>query len=251
MAEALVKRRASNVLGSGGAAPRKEAAKHCLRGAAKLANVARWRQHAAATARTNSAAGGSRGACAAGSTAGRTAPESGGGPDPRGRARIWGRAQSAGQPDVRRLSSAVSNVDGFTLVEGEATPLTFKGGRCCASRRFSKAKEAAGTQPSAGRPLDTIANLARTPRRIPATDADAAGAGGQRMRRTPTAGADFAVPPVRRLAKRTWGHSDSSAAPRASPKTILHPRGPLERQRRPRRASYPPPGRPLHAFYRF
>ena len=76
-----------------------------------------------------------------------------------------GRAQSAGQPDVRRLSSAVSNVDGFTLVEGEATPLTFKG-RPDAARhgafRRQQRRRAGDLGPSAGRPLDTIANLART-----------------------------------------------------------------------------------------
>ena len=79
-----------------------------------------------------------------------------------------GRAQSAGQPDVRRLSSAVSNVDGFTLVEGEATPLTFKGRPML---RVTALFEGEGggqrPRPSAGRPLDTVANLARTSRRTP------------------------------------------------------------------------------------
>ena len=74
-----------------------------------------------------------------------------------------GRAQSAGQPDVRRLSSAVSNVDGFTLVEGEATPL-IAGAADAARHEMGLGKTAAGQRPrpSAGRPLDTIANLARS-----------------------------------------------------------------------------------------
>jgi hypothetical protein len=84
-----------------------------------------------------------------------------------------GRARSAGQaePDVRRLSSAVSNVDGFTLVEGEATPLTFKGRPMLRVTALFEGEGGRGRpQPRAGdtgRPLDTIANLARTSRRTP------------------------------------------------------------------------------------
>ena len=83
-----------------------------------------------------------------------------------------GRARSAGQaePDVRRLSSAVSNVDGFTLVEGEATPLTFKGRPMLRVTALFEGEGGRGRHPRAGdtgRPLDTIANLARTSLRTP------------------------------------------------------------------------------------
>ena len=209
--EALVKRRASNVLGQwrrrAAAKRRQSIALEAL--AKKRASniVARWRQHAAATARTKSAVRRlarclrgwlHRGTYRAFGKWRRAVIHE-------GVLEYVGRAQSAGQPDVRRLSSAVSNVDGFTLVEGEATPLTFKGRPML---RVTALFEGEGggqrPRPSAGRPLDTIANLARTSRRTPkATRTPRARAAN--VRRTLTAGADFAVPPVRQSYKQTWG----------------------------------------------
>jgi hypothetical protein len=209
--EALVKRRASNVLGQWRRrATEKRRQSIALEALAKkrASNiVARWRQHASMKARTNSAARRlarclrgwlHRGTYRAFGKWRRAVIHE-------GVLEYVGRAQSAGQPDVRRLSSAVSNVDGFTLVEGEATPLTFKGRPML---RVTALFEGQGggqrPRPSAGRPLDTVANLARTSRRTPkATRTPRARAAN--VRRTLTAGADFAVPPVRQSYKQTWG----------------------------------------------
>ena len=117
--EALVKRRASNVLGQwrrrAAAKRRQSIALEAL--AKKRASniVARWRQHAAATARTKSAVRRlarclrgwlHRGTYRAFGKWRRAVIHE-------GVLEYVGRAQSAGQPDVRRLSSAVSNVDGL------------------------------------------------------------------------------------------------------------------------------------------
>ena len=129
--EALVKRRASNVLGQWRRrATEKRRQSIALEALAKkrASNiVARWRQHAAATARTKSAVRRlarclrgwlHRGTYRAFGKWRRAVIHE-------GVLEYVGRAQSAGQPEVRGLSSAVSYVDGFTLVEGDAKPLTF------------------------------------------------------------------------------------------------------------------------------
>ena len=90
----------------------------------------------------------------------------------------------------------MSNVDGFTLVEGEATPLTFKGRPMLRVTALFEGKGGGQRLGLGWPPLDTVANLARTCRADPQGDADAQGRAAN-VRRTLTAGADFAVQPMR------------------------------------------------------
>ena len=100
-------------------------------------------------------------------------------------------------------SKRVSNVDGFTLVEGEAAA-DVQGRPMLRVGAFRRRRRRAETWAVGWPPLDTIANLARTCSDGPpkATRTPRARAN---VRRTLTAGAGFAVPPVRMERKRRGG----------------------------------------------